>query len=466
MACTWRRILRACPASRRRSGERQAAAPVEDSRGRRPGGQRAAPAERSRERRLHRCRHVTDPGLVVARCTEEPPDLLLLDWHMPGRSGAGILEDIAFLTDEPNWMPVLVLTVDIAPDTKRQALSLGARDFLTKPIDVTEVLRARAQPAADPLSPGRARSATTISCTSASRSARASSRTPSSRCSTVSRSPPSTATTRPASMPSGSAARASCSRSRWGSTPAEATLIGQAARLHDIGKIGIADELLLKPGKYTAEEFAAMKLHPAIGARILSGSTNELLMMAEQIALTHHERWDGHGYPSGLAGEAIPLPGRIVTVADVFDALTHRRPYKEPWPVHVAVREIFGEAGTQVRPPRHRGVRSARPREPSCSRRRRAAARGRGQDDSGRPTGRAAADQPIRALAAPSVSRSATRAGRRPRPGCECRTSAWPSRAARACAPSAGRSRACGRPARRACPRRAAAGRRARAWSA
>ena len=110
---------------------------------------------------------------------------------------------------------------------------------------------------------------------------------------------------------------------------AEATLIGQAARLHDIGKIGIADELLLKPGKYTAEEFAAMELHPAIGARILSGSTNELLMMAEQIALTHHERWDGRGYPCGLAGEAIPLPGRIVAVADVFDALTHRRPYKE-----------------------------------------------------------------------------------------------------------------------------------------
>ena len=157
MACTWRRILRTCPASRRRSGERPAAAPVEDSRGRRPGGQRAAPAGVLASAGYTAVETVIDPGLVVARCTEEPPDLLLLDWHMPGRSGAGILEDIAFLTEEPNWMPVLVLTVDIAPDTKRQALSLGARDFLTKPIDVTEVLRARAQPAADPLSPRRAR---------------------------------------------------------------------------------------------------------------------------------------------------------------------------------------------------------------------------------------------------------------------------------------------------------------------
>jgi HD-GYP domain-containing protein (c-di-GMP phosphodiesterase class II) len=130
----------------------------------------------------------------------------------------------------------------------------------------------------------------------------------------------------------------------------EAALIGQAARLHDIGKIGIADDLLLKPGKYTAEEFNAMKLHPAIGARILSGSTNELLTMAEQIALTHHERWDGRGYPNGLAGEAIPLPGRIVTVADVFDALTHRRPYKEPWPIHVAVREILSETDAKFDP--------------------------------------------------------------------------------------------------------------------
>ena len=93
-----------------------------------------------------------------------------------------------------------------------------------------------------------------------------------------------------------------------------------------------------------------MKLHSTIGARILSGSNNELLMMAERIALTHHERWDGLGYPHGRTGEDIPLPGRIVSVADVFDALTHRRPYKEAWPIAEATQEILGASGTKFDP--------------------------------------------------------------------------------------------------------------------
>ena len=121
-----------------------------------------------------------------------------------------------------------------------------------------------------------------------------------------------------------------------GVDPAEATLIGHAARLHDIGKIGIADDLLLKPGKYTAEEMAAMELHPSIGARILSGSNNELLMMAEQIALTHHERWDGRGYPRGLAAErsrcpAGSSPWPTSSTRSRIAARTRRRG-RSPWP--------------------------------------------------------------------------------------------------------------------------------------
>jgi putative two-component system response regulator len=289
---------------------------------------------------------MSDPLAVVRHCSEQPPDVMLLDWHMPGRSGAEILEDIAYLTEEPNWMPVLVLTADIAPDTKRRALSLGARDFLTKPIDVAEVLlrvrnllqtrylRVELERTNDQLHERvlqRTRELEDAKLEMLDRLALAAEYRDD-------------ATGQHADRIGRTTELLAL---ELGLDPAEAALIGHAARLHDIGKIGIADALLLKPGKYTADEMTAMELHASIGARILSGSNNELLMMAEQIALTHHERWDGRGYPSRLAGEEIPLPGRIVAVADVFDALTHRRPYKEAWPVAAAVHEILH--GTAIR---------------------------------------------------------------------------------------------------------------------
>jgi len=116
-------------------------------------------------------------------------------------------------------------------------------------------------------------------------------------------------------------------------------LIELAAPMHDVGKIGIDDSILRKPGKLTAEEFATMQRHTLIGARILEGD-DPLIALAREIALTHHEKWDGSGYPHGLSGEAIPLSGRICAVADVFDALTMERPYKEAWPVERAVATI------------------------------------------------------------------------------------------------------------------------------
>jgi cyclic di-GMP phosphodiesterase len=130
----------------------------------------------------------------------------------------------------------------------------------------------------------------------------------------------------------------------------EAELIRRAAPLHDIGKIGIPDAILLKPGRLSGAEFGVIKTHTTIGAEILSGSRSPLLVLAERIARTHHERWDGRGYPRGLAGEQIPLAGRIVAVADVFDALTHQRPYKEAWPVQQAVSEVLAQAGAQFDP--------------------------------------------------------------------------------------------------------------------
>jgi putative nucleotidyltransferase with HDIG domain len=127
-------------------------------------------------------------------------------------------------------------------------------------------------------------------------------------------------------------------------------VIRRGAMLHDIGKIGIPDSILLKPGKLTDEEFDVIRTHTTIGAQLLSGSQAPLLQLAEEIALTHHERWDGSGYPAGLAGDRIPIAGRIVSVVDVFDALTHDRPYKDAWPIGAAVEEILRQAGRQFDP--------------------------------------------------------------------------------------------------------------------
>lgn len=123
-----------------------------------------------------------------------------------------------------------------------------------------------------------------------------------------------------------------------------------AAPMHDIGKIGIPDYVLLKPGKLDEEELALMRKHPEMGAKILDNSTSPLIKLAHSVALYHHEKWDGSGYPFGLKGEAIPIEARIVAVADVFDALLNKRPYKEAWPVEKAVAEIETNRGKHFDP--------------------------------------------------------------------------------------------------------------------
>jgi PAS domain S-box-containing protein len=135
-----------------------------------------------------------------------------------------------------------------------------------------------------------------------------------------------------------------------GLSDAEIALIRQAAPLHDVGKLGISDTILLKPGRLTMEEFEEVKKHTTSGAKLLAGSSSRVLQFAEQIALSHHEWWNGQGYPQALAGAAIPLCARIVAVCDVFDALTHQRPYKPAWPVEQAVDEIHRLIGEQFDP--------------------------------------------------------------------------------------------------------------------
>lgn len=127
-------------------------------------------------------------------------------------------------------------------------------------------------------------------------------------------------------------------------------LLFRAAPLHDVGKIGIPDRILLKPGPLTDDEFDLVRRHPEIGAAILGGRESALMSLARTVALTHHERWDGSGYPQGLAGESIPLAGRIVAIADVFDALTSERPYKAPWSTDAAIGWMREQRGRHFDP--------------------------------------------------------------------------------------------------------------------
>jgi putative nucleotidyltransferase with HDIG domain len=138
--------------------------------------------------------------------------------------------------------------------------------------------------------------------------------------------------------------------SRLGVEAEVVELVRTTAPLHDIGKIAIPDAILLKPGRLTEEEFEVVKTHAVVGSRVLAEGESDLLRTAETIARSHHERWDGSGYPDGLRGDEIPLVARIVHVADVFDILSHERPHKEAWSILVAAAEIRRGAGTQFDP--------------------------------------------------------------------------------------------------------------------
>ncbi|MER2492880.1 response regulator [Catenovulum sediminis] len=136
----------------------------------------------------------------------------------------------------------------------------------------------------------------------------------------------------------------------YGFSPEQADKLMHAAPMHDIGKIGIPDSILLKPGRLTDEEMERMRQHPIIGAAILGEANSDLLKLAKSVALTHHEKWDGTGYPYGLAGEDIPIEGRIVALADVFDALTCKRPYKEAWSIEKTTQFLIEQSGKHFDP--------------------------------------------------------------------------------------------------------------------
>ena len=279
----------------------------------------------------------TDPEQGLELVIGAMPDVILLDLHMPRLDGFELLRRIrASRLDHP---PIIVLTADVSSDARHRALDLGARDFLTKPLDrVDVVMRVRNALEVRALQLELERRNFSLGEAVAIRTRELEE----SRLDVVDRLATAAEyrdddTQEHARRIGRSARRLG---GRLGMPGARCELIGRAATLHDVGKIGVPDAILLKPGRLTADETAQMREHAAVGAAILGGSRSALLATAAEIAHTHHERWDGRGYPRGLAGPEIPLSGRIVAVADVFDALTHARPYKAAWPLDEAVTEI------------------------------------------------------------------------------------------------------------------------------
>jgi putative two-component system response regulator len=291
----------------------------------------------------------TEPLQVERLFVEVRPDLVVLDLIMPELDGFGVLRRLQPHLGADEYLPVLVLTGDQDPNTRRRALVAGGRDFVTKPFDVFEVLvriynlleirflnrqlteradelEARVRERTAELEAAQDELLERLAMT-------AEFRVPDIRAHTI----------RVGEL----AERIGMG---LGMAAADAAILRRAAMLHDLGKGVLPLEPQLRSGPLTAEEVTVMARHTELGGRLLAGSSFPVLRMAELIARTHHERWDGSGYPRGLAGEAIPLEGRIVAAADVFDALTHDRVYKPAWPVETALAEIQRTAGSHFDP--------------------------------------------------------------------------------------------------------------------
>jgi putative two-component system response regulator len=273
--------------------------------------------------------------------SDEPPDLILLDIMMPDLSGHEVCRRIKANPDR-RQIPVIFVTAMCTVEDESLGLALGAVDYITKPIS-------------PPLVQARVR--THLAMYDQSRELE---RMVAQRTSEL------LATRQQLIRRLGRAGEFKDNETgnhvirmahicrliglQAGLGPVSLQLLFQAAALHDVGKIGVPDQILLKPGPLNEAEWGVMRRHPQIGADIIGQHDNELLTMARTIALTHHERFDGSGYPMGLVGEQIPLVGRIVALADVFDALMSQRPYKPAFSASRSLEIMMGERGKHFDP--------------------------------------------------------------------------------------------------------------------
>lgn len=296
-----------------------------------------------------------DPRGVLALFVEYNPDLLILDISMPYLNGFQILE-ILHRSQGDLSFPVLVVTALATAENRRQAFTLGAVDVVEKPFEYQElVLRVRnllhiSMGARDVEAQTCALFAELLNRTEELSSSQLELKE--AQLEVIARlaragehyDQDTSRHTERVGIASGLIAR------HLDLAADDVHNLQRAAPLHDVGKIGVPHSILLKPGRLTADEYQIMQRHCRAGAELLSGGRSEIVQLAESIALAHHERWDGQGYPLGLATVDIPIQGRIVAVADVFDALTHDRPYKKAWPINEALKEIRLQAGHQFDP--------------------------------------------------------------------------------------------------------------------
>lgn len=293
--------------------------------------------------------HIMDPLHIQQRLLEVNPDIVLLDMHMPGMDGLQVLKLIRELTPSDSYLPVLMITADATAEVKQQGFQAGVNDFLTKPYNRAEVilrmtnllktkllhnqiqqqnntLELRVQERTEELQQAKLEILELLGRAAEYRDDMTGRHT-----------------FRVGKLTGLIALR-------LGLSEEQADMLRLAAPLHDIGKIGIPDHILLKPGRFEPHEFERMKAHTTIGADILEGSSFTLLKLARVIAESHHEKWDGSGYPKGLKSEEIPLEARIVALADFYDALTNERPYKRAWTPDETMMEIRKQRGVHFDP--------------------------------------------------------------------------------------------------------------------